>query len=519
MTPSQFPSQRASTSVAIIGAGLMGRGIAQIAAQAGFEVMLIDSKPGAASTARQAIGETLKTLTAKGKIVAADAERALDRITLPDELAALAGAHLVVEAIVEQLEAKRSLFRSLETIVSDRCILATNTSSLSVTAIAAACVRPERVAGLHFFSPVPVMKLVEVIDGLLTSQDVVQRLVDFGAALGHKPVRAKDTPGFIVNHAGRGLGTEALRILGEGIAGHDAIDRILKGGAGFRMGPFELLDLTGLDVSHPVMESIYHQYYEEPRFRPSPVTAQRLAAGVLGRKSGRGFYEYGGTGTATASPRASPQPPTAKAPHESPVPRHVWIGPGNAREGVTDLLRRLGAIIDDAQTPASDSICLLLPLGIDATTAAIDAGVNAAHTVALDTLPDLSQQRTLMSTPVTDQSTRQAALALLGVDGVNVELIHDSPGFIIQRVLAHIVNVACDIAQQRIATPADIDLAVQLGLGYPKGPLAWGDAIGPERVVAILQGLSTTYGDPRYRASVWLSRRARLGVSLLTPEA
>ena len=389
-----------------------------------------------------------------------------------------------------------------------------------MTAIAAACARPERVAGLHFFSPVPLMKLVEVIDGLLTSHDVVRAPGRFRRGPGPQAGPRQDTPGFIVNHAGRGYGTEALRILGEGIAG--ARRRSIayyKGGAGFSMGPFELLDLTGLDVSHPVMESIYHQYYEEPRFRPSPLTAQRLAAGVLGRKSGRGFYEYGGTGAATASPRASPQPPTAKAPHESPVRRRVWIGPGDGREGVTDLLRRLGAIIDDAQTPASDSICLLLPSGIDATTAAIDAGVNPAHAVALDTLPDLGQQRTLMSTPVTDQSTREAALALLGVDGVNVDLIHDSPGFIVQRVLAHIVNVACDIAQQRIATPADIDLAVQLGLGYPKGPLAWGDAIGPERVVAILQGLSTTYGDPRYRASVWLSRRARLGVSLLTPEA
>src|SRR6266568_3872170 len=232
-------SHKAMKTVGIAGAGLMGRGIAQIVAQAGF-----------------------------------------------------ADADLVIEAIVERLEAKQTLIATLDGVVGKECILATNTSSLSVTAIAAASAHPARVAGLHFFSPVPLMKLVEVIDGLLTSPVVIERLVEFAAALGYTPVKARDTPGFIVNHAGRGYGTEALRIIGEGVADAATIDLILKLEAGFRMGPFELLDLTGLDVSHPVMESIYHQFYEEPRFRPSPLTAQRLAAGLLGRKSGRGFYDY-----------------------------------------------------------------------------------------------------------------------------------------------------------------------------------------------------------------------------------
>ncbi|MEP6998644.1 MAG: 3-hydroxyacyl-CoA dehydrogenase family protein, partial [Betaproteobacteria bacterium] len=355
------------------------------------------------------------------------------------------------------------------------------------------------------------MKLVEVIGGLLTAPRVVERLLAFGATLGHTPVRARDTPGFIVNHAGRGYGTEALRILGEGIADVATIDRVLTDGAGFRMGPFALFDLTGLDVSQPVMESIYHQYYEEPRFRPSPLAAQRLAAGVLGRKTGRGFYDYGsGAGAVPPLPVPTAEPA-----------RRVWVSGRDraARERVAALLVSLGADVDAAARPMEDSLCLVMPHGADATTAALDEGLDPTRTMALDVVPDLAKHRTLMTTPITRPEVRDAAHALFAADGGSVAVIHDSPGFIVQRVLAHIVNIACDIAQQRIAAPADIDLAVRIALAYPMGPLAWGDALGPPRLLAILNKLSHSYGDPRYRPSPWLSRRARLGVSLLTPEA
>ena len=503
-----------SEIVGVVGAGLMGRGIAQVAAQAGFEVRLYDAKPGAATDTRRAIAEVLATLAAKGKLSAADADSAVARISLPDALRGLAGCTLVIEAIVERLDAKQALFKALEDVVGESCVIATNTSSLSVTAIASACAHPERVAGLHFFSPVPLMKLVEVIDGLLTAQALVPRLLAFGAALGHTPVRAKDTPGFIVNHAGRGYGTEALRIAGEGIAEFATIDRILRLGCGFRMGPFELFDLTGIDVSHPVMESIYHQYYEEPRYRPSPITAQRLAAGVLGRKSGRGFYDY------PAAAQAAAVPATAASTSAAAPAGPVWVSAANgeARGRVVELLEHLGAAVDGGAAPRADALCLVLPLGRDATTAALDERLDPARTIALDTLVDVSRQRTLMATPVTDPTVRDKAKALFARDGAAVEVIHDSPGFVAQRVLAHIVNVACDIAQQRIASPADIDLAVRLGLAYPQGPLAWGDALGPARLLRILVELHAAYGDPRYRPSLWLSRRARLGVSLLTAE-
>ncbi len=498
--------------VGVVGAGLMGRGIAQVAAQAGFEVRLFDAKPGAAADARRAIADVLASLATKGKLSAASAESAVARIALPDALPGLAGCTLVIEAIVERLDAKQALFKALEGVVGESCVIATNTSSLSVTAIASACAHPERVAGLHFFSPVPLMKLVEVIDGLLTAPALVPRLHAFGAALGHTPVHAKDTPGFIVNHAGRGYGTEALRIAGEGVADFATIDRILRLGCGFRMGPFELFDLTGLDVSHPVMESIYHQYYEEPRYRPSPITAQRLAAGVLGRKSGRGFYDYPAAAPAAATPNAATDTSARSGP--------VWVSAthGEAHARVVELLERLGATIDAGAAPRADALCLVLPLGRDATTAALDEHLDPTRTIALDTLIDSAKQRTLMVTPVTDPAARDAASALFARDGATVDVIHDSPGFVAQRVLAHIVNVACDIAQQRIASPADIDLAVRLGLGYPQGPLAWGDALGPARLLRILAELHSAYGDPRYRPSLWLSRRARLGVSLLTPE-
>lgn len=493
----------------VVGTGLMGRGIAQIAVQGGIRVLLHDARPDAAAEACEAIVQTFAKLADKGKISAAEAAAASARLGLAESLDALADCQIVVEAIVERLDAKRELFQRLEGIVSDACILATNTSSLSVTAIAAGCRAPERIGGFHFFSPVPLMKVVEVIDGTLSAPWVGDALSTLARRMGHTPVRAQDTPGFIVNHAGRGFGTEALRILGEGIAGVADIDRILREAAGFRMGPFELLDLTGLDVSHPAMESIYDQYYQEPRFRPSPITRQRLAAGLLGRKSGRGFYSYR-DGKAEVPAEDTP-PPRMDTP--------VWLSRRNtaAAERVQALLDKLGATLESGQRPSPDALCLVLPIGEDATTAALAEGLDPTRTLALDAL-GLAGRRTLMRTPLTTTAMADAARALFAADGTPVTLINDSPGFVTQRVLASIVNIGCDIAQQRIAPPEDIDRAVTLGLGYPKGPLALGDALGAATVLEILEAMHAFYRDPRYRPSPWLVRRARLGVSLQTPE-
>jgi 3-hydroxybutyryl-CoA dehydrogenase len=500
---------RPDLSLAVIGTGVMGRGIAQIAAQAGIRVLLHDSRPGAAREGKESVSAQLARLAEKGRLEQSALELAEANLVIADSLAALASCPIVIEAIVENLEAKRELFRSLEDIVSGDCLMASNTSSFSITAIAAACKGPERIAGFHFFNPVPLMKVVEVVDGLLTAPWVGEALAALALRCGHKPVRAKNTPGFIVNHAGRGYGTEALRILGEGIAEFHEIDRILRDCAGFRLGPFELLDLTGLDVSHPVMESIYRQYYEEPRFRPSPITGQRVAAGLFGRKSGGGFYSY-----EEGKKKEIPEPPAPAA-----RPTRVWISPIDLGVELSKCVANLDVEIDGDRRPGRESLCLVAPIGDDATSIAIDLELDPARTVAVDCLLGLNKRRTLMTTPVTSVQMRDAAHGLLASDGVPVSVIHDSPGFVVQRVIAQIVNIACDIAQQRIASPADIDLAVTLGLGYPQGPLAWGDAIGGGTILGILEGLHDFYQDPRYRPSPWLKRRAMLGVSLLSPEA
>jgi len=501
--------ERPDLTLGIVGTGVMGRGIAQIAAQAGIRVVLYDTRSDAAPAARDYVTTALGKLAEKGRIPAEAAARVARQLDIAHVLTHLSSCQVVIEAIAEDLEAKRELFQHLEAVVAEDCILATNTSSLQVTAIAAACKRPERVAGFHFFNPVPLMKVVEVVDGVRTAPWVCDALFAFARRCGHTPVRAQDSPGFIVNHAGRGFGTEALACLREGVAEFYEIDRILRDCAGFRMGPFELFDLTGLDVSHPVMDSIYNQYYQEPRYRPSPLTAQRRVAGLLGRKSeNRGFYEY-------ADGAAKPMP-VAAVPGAG-VPK-VWVAPHGLHDEVATTASKLGAHLDGGDRPGPDSLILVAPLGQDATTAALAENVDPTRTVAVDALFGLAKRRTLMTTPATSAAMRDAAHALFARDGVPVSVIRDSPGFVAQRVVAHIVNIGCDIVQQRICSPPDLDLAVTLGLGYPKGPLAWGDAIGAGRVAAILEALLAASGDPRYRASPWLRRRARLGLSLLHPE-
>lgn len=498
------------TPLGVVGTGFMGRGIAQVAAQAGIEARMFDARAGAAEAAREAIAAQLRGMVQKGKLEAAACEQALLRLQPVGSLKDLSGCGIVIEAIIEDLESKRELFRTLEGIVSSSCVLATNTSSLSVTAIAAACTRPERVGGLHFFSPVPLMKIVEVVDGVRTAPEVVETLTQLARSLGHLPVRARDTPGFLVNHAGRGYGTEALRLLTEGVAPYETLDDILREGAGFRLGPFELLDLTGLDVSQPVMDSIYHQFYEEPRFRPSPLLVQRRAAGLLGRKSGEGFYRYADGKKAALHAKAAAAAPSLP----------VWVSrrDPDAHARVIELLARAGVAVEKGDAPSARSVCVVLPWAGDATSAAVEEGLDAARTVALDAAIGLATHRTLMKTPLTTAECAEAARAAFAADGVPVSVVRDSFGFVAPRVISHIVNVACDIAQQRIATPGDIDRAVTLGLGYRQGPLAMGDSLGARRVLEMLDGLLAHSGDPRYRASPWLRRRAQLGVPLATPE-
>ena len=498
--------------VGLVGAGAMGRGIAQIAAQGGCQVLLFDAQSGAADTARAAVQEQWQRLLSKGRISEEQLQAWSARLQPVADMAALKDCTLVVEAIVERLDIKQAVFAQLEAVVAPDAVLVSNTSSLSVTQIAAGLQRPARFAGLHFFNPVPLMKVVDVIAGLKTDPALCDTLAQAVRQWGHQPVQAQDTPGFIVNHAGRGYNTEALRIVGEGIADFATIDRILRDQAGFRLGPFELMDLTALDVSHPVMEAIYRQYYDEPRYRPSVITAQRLAGGVVGKKAGQGFYRYD-----NGRAQVPPEPPV---PDVAVLPP-VWVSPqATRRAALCALLHTLGAELETQATPSAQALIVVAPLGLDVSAAAVAERLDATRTVGIDLLIDDSatQRRVLATNPATRADMRAAAHALFARDGKAVSVVRDSGGFITQRVLATIVNIAADICQQRICTPQDLETAVTLGLGYPQGPLALGECWGAERVLQVLENLQTVYGDPRYRPSPWLRRRALLGLSLMHAE-
>ncbi|MEI4472310.1 3-hydroxyacyl-CoA dehydrogenase [Frigidibacter sp. MR17.24] len=498
-------------TIAVIGAGTMGRGIAQLFAGAGHPVLLHDRDPAAVSDATGFIARMLRRRAEKGETTRDAAEAAVARLEPAGGLQALAPARIVIEAVAERLDIKQALFRDLEAIVAEDAILATNTSSLMVTAIAADCRLPGRVAGCHFFNPVPLMKLVEVIRGERTDPGVVARLAAVAEAAGHLAVTTADTPGFVVNHAGRALYTEGLQLLQDNVAPPQAIDALMRDLAGFRMGPFELFDLTGIDVSGPVVESVHAQYFGDPRYRSSPIVRRRIAAGLHGRKTGAGFYRY--DGQKILRPAEDPAP-------AGPLPARVFIAPGPAQDALAALVRGLGATVDGGATPADDALILTAPIGEDVATIAARNGWPVARCAGIDTFFGLDGPRRSLAVPVgASPDTVTAAHALFAADGTAVTMANDAVAMIAQRIVAVIVNLGCEIAQQRVAAPAHVDLAVRLGLGYPDGPLAMGDRLGPDRVLAVIEGLQRLTGDPRYRPSPWLRRRATLGLSLLTPDA
>ena len=506
-----FDANRADLCVGVIGTGAMGRGIVQVSAAGGMHVLMMDTRPGAADEARDFVAKMLVRAAEKGSMSKADADAATARIRVAQSLADFKDCHMVVEAIVENLDAKRALFADLEGVVKPDCILATNTSSMSVTTIAAKLKTPQRFAGLHFFNPVPLMKLVEVIDGLLTENWVSEALMVIGKRMTREPVRLTDAPGFLVNQVGRGFTLEASHLVYEGVSTFVDVDRVMRDVCGCRMGPFELMELTGLDVTQPASSLIYNQFFQEPRYRPNLIMQSRYEAGVLGRKSKKGFYDY----DAEMKPVIAPEPtaPTAK-------PASVWISKAEPQghEVLTALLTRLGATIETGAKPSTKALILVTPIGKDATSCAVEEGLDPKRTVAVDTLFPMVKRRTMMGTPLTDAAMKEAAHGLLASDGVPVTVCRDSPGFIAQRIVAMIVNIGCSIAQSRTAQPSDIDKAVVLGLNYPNGPLKFGDVAGVERIYQVLATMNSIYADPRYRPNIWMRRRAQLGVSLLTPE-
>jgi 3-hydroxybutyryl-CoA dehydrogenase len=506
-----FDANRPDLTIGVLGTGAMGRGIVQVAVAGGINVLMMDTRAGAAEEARDFVAKMLQRAAEKGSITRDDAAVAVARIKIVNALADFKPCHMVIEVVVENLDVKRQVFGELEGIVAPDCILATNTSSLSVTTIAAKLKTPQRFAGFHFFNPVPLMRLVEVIAGLQTEEWVCEALVAVGKRMTREPVRCTDAPGFLVNQVGRGFTLEASHLVHEGVASFADVDRVMREVGGFRMGPFELMDLTGLDVTQPASELIYHQFFEEARYRPNLIMRARYEAGVLGRKTKKGFYSY----DAEMKPITTPE-----APAPSVRPDSVWVSSAEpaGHTAVIELLNKLGATVEPGAKPSAKALCLVTPVGDDATTCAIAQGLDPKRTVAVDTLFPLVKRRTIMTTPITDPAYRDAAHGLLAADGVPVTVCRDSPGFIAQRIIAMIVNIGCSIAQSRTAVPADIDKAVTLGLNYPNGPLKFADVLGVGRIHQVLSAMYRIYGDPRYRPNVWLTRRAGLGVSALTPE-
>ena len=492
-----------SDTIAVIGTGTMGRGIAQTLAVAGYRVLIFDQRPEAARAAVDFAADMLERAAKKGHMTYEQAQAAKKRLLVVASLTDLAPAQMAIEAIGETLEAKKALFAKLERIIGAEAVLATNTSSLSISAIAAGVDTPGRVVGLHFFNPVPLMKVVEVIPGLRTDDAARDAALLVAQRIGYRAIICKDAPGFLINHAGRGLLTEGLRIVQDCICSEADVDRVMRESLGFRMGPFELLDLTGLDVSYPVLRLIYDQFHQEPRYRPGVHLAARVAAGLHGRKTNEGFYRYEDTRRVD---------PPEISPPDGPMPR-LWV-PQSMRAGLAPLLKSLATVGAETSDTPDGALCLIDPNGWDATETAMTLGLDPAYVMAIDPLTVDTPRITIMPTPATPSQLRDGLHRALLAAGKQVTCIADSPGFIAQRMLAMIVNTGCEIAQMQIASPTDIDVGVRLGLGYPLGPLALGDSLGPRRMLDILDALQRQTGDPRYRPSQYLRQRARLGLKL-----
>ncbi len=375
--------------VGVVGAGAMGSGIAQVAAQSGHQVVLFDQEVDALQNSRSALAKVLNRLVEKAKLTEEEAVSIQARIRYAEDLREMAGCELVIEAIVENLDVKKMVFQRLEEIIPDDAMLTSNTSSLSIASLAAGLKNPQRVFGIHFFNPAPLMPLVEIIPAISSDMEMVQAARSLVDSWGKTTVLAKDTPGFIVNRIARPFYAEAVKMLDEGVADAATIDWAMKTLGGFKMGPFELMDLIGHDVNYVVSETVWTQMYFDPRYRPSLTQKRMMEAGLLGRKTGRGFYSY-------AADAATPNP--------------------NENE-------------------------------------------------------ELGQ-------------------------------------YILQRILAMLINEAYDAVFLGIASERDVELAMTKGVNYPKGLMGWGKEIGLANVLSILDVLHQRFGDDRYRASALLRDQA-----------
>jgi 3-hydroxybutyryl-CoA dehydrogenase len=497
-----MPALAPAVPVAVIGAGTMGSGIAQVAAAAGHPVLLYDADESAASKAKERIADALARTVEKRRLSPDERDPTLARIKPAHSLDALAPAGLVIEAIVEDLEAKLRLFETLEIFLKADAIFASNTSSLSITALAVGLKHPERMVGMHFFNPAPVMALVEVVRGLATAPEVVETVSATANIWGKTAVVCRSTPGFIVNRIARPFYGEALRALAEGAADAPTIDALMRDAGGFRMGPFELIDLIGLDVNLAVSQSIHDAHFGDPRYTPSPIQREMVEAGRLGRKSGRGFYDH--------APETEPPAPKVAAPE--PPPHLITIeGDLGVAEPLLERWRDAGIAINrrwgEGVIRIGDARLALT----DGRGATLWSELLQAPVILFDLASDFAKCPRIALAPA-DQAGKAdlaQAVGLMQAAGMAVSVLDDFPGMLVMRTVAMLANEAADLVHTGVASAEAIDQAMRLGVNYPNGPLAWAEAIGLGRICDVLDHLARTYGEDRYRAS-WLLRRKAL---------
>ncbi|MCX5388327.1 3-hydroxyacyl-CoA dehydrogenase [Streptomyces sp. NBC_00083] len=503
-----------SRTVAVVGTGTMGQGIAQVALVAGHPVRLYDAVPGRARAAADALAGRLERLVDKGRMDGAARDAALARLHPADALAELADAALVVEAVLEQLPVKQELFTALEALVAEDCLLATNTSSLSVTAIAGALTHPGRFVGLHFFNPAPLLPLVEVVSGFATDETAATRAYETAKAWGKTPVRCTDTPGFIVNRIARPFYAEAFAVHEERGADPATIDAVLRECGGFRMGPFELTDLIGQDVNEAVTRSVWESFFQSPKFTPSLAQRRLVESGLHGRKSGRGWYAYGAPGESAAPGTASSKEAGRPEPHTAP--------PAKAPAAVT-VVGDLG--------PARALVAMMTEAGIDVTSvneggpyielpgdgqlvpADGKTSVEFADVVYFDLALDYRGATRIALSASEDTSERAVAEAvgLFQKLGKEVSVIGDVPGMIVARTVAMLIDLAADAVAKGVATAEDIDTAMRLGVNYPLGPVEWNRRLGQDWAYDLLSALHERCPTGRYAPSLALYRQAYAG--------
>ncbi|MDI3402815.1 3-hydroxyacyl-CoA dehydrogenase [Streptomyces cavernicola] len=494
--------------VAVVGTGTMGQGIAQVALVAGHPVLLHDAVPGRAEQAAATIAARLDRLVEKGRLSADESRAAQDRLKPAASLADLADCGLVVEAVLEQLDVKQALFRELEAVVPADCLLATNTSSLSVTAIAGGLESPGRFVGLHFFNPAPLLPLVEVVTGFATAETAATRAYDTVKAWGKSPVRCADTPGFIVNRVARPFYAEALRAYEERVADPATVDAVLRECGGFKMGPFELTDLIGQDVNEAVTRSVWESFFQDPRFTPALAQRRLVESGRLGRKTGHGWYDY-------AEGAVRPEPALQeRVPAPAEVVVHGRLGPA---EPLVGLIEKAGVVV---RREASESPFIGLPCGARLFSAT--EGVMASShgdAVQFDLARDYAATSLIAVAPsraASDAALREA-VGLFHALGKQVAVVADVPGLIVARTVAMLFDVALDALDRGVAGADDIDTAMRLGVNYPAGPLEWGESVGLERLYDLLNRMHDQQPTGRYAPSLGLRRRVHAQEETVRP--